>query len=310
VTLGYRRVSRALYREVMPGDEGPVAPARAFISYAHDSAEHRDRVRRFWHFLWANGVEAWCDLEVGEQRREWTRLVESAMDDGRFILIVASPEYRLRAAADRPAGRPDGRGVEYEAGLIRERIYRDRDIWFPRVLPVVLPGCSSDDVPDFLLPFSSTVYRVDDYTVSGAENLLRVLTNQPGELRPVPGPRPALPPRSNGRGAGFDELVGKLATLPVMATAEARAQFIAMTADRLGGPVDVADDPDVFRFLQTLIYRLEGRPGGLAGLAATVRSLHRDQPVDRDVRLLVEKLLVSGLVRPVPSANETGTPDG
>jgi len=37
-------------------DGGRVDPVRVFVSYAHDDAEHEDRVRDFWLFLRAHGV--------------------------------------------------------------------------------------------------------------------------------------------------------------------------------------------------------------------------------------------------------------
>ena len=53
-----------------------------------------------------------------------------------------------------------------------------RDI--PEVLPVVLPDCSADDIPDWLAPAAAAYYTVSDYTVAGAERLMRALTGQPG----------------------------------------------------------------------------------------------------------------------------------
>src|SRR5262249_13144743 len=82
-----------------------------------------------------------------------------------------------------------------------------------RVLPVVLPGCSADDIPLWLAPASASRYEVSDYTVAGAEKLLRVLTGQPWETEPPLGARPVLAPRGGvpqaggHRGAGAAEVV-------------------------------------------------------------------------------------------------------
>ena len=61
-----------------------------------------------------------------------------------------------------------------------------------RVLPVVLSDQSRDGVPDFLLPTSSTVYAVREFTVAGAEELLRVLLRRPAETEPPIGQAPEL----------------------------------------------------------------------------------------------------------------------
>ena len=44
---------------------------------------------------------------------------------------------------------------------------------------MVLPGGSIDDIPGFLTPAISTVYRVSDFTVAGAEALLRAIVQPP-----------------------------------------------------------------------------------------------------------------------------------
>ena len=51
-------------------------------------------------------------------------------------------------------------------------------------MPVVLPGQSKAGVPDFLTPAISTVYAVDEFSVTGMEALLRFLLNQPEETEP------------------------------------------------------------------------------------------------------------------------------
>ena len=116
-------------------------------------------------------------------------------------MVVASPEYRRRAEGD--AGPDEGRGVQWEARLIRDRFYADQDAGLQLVLPVVLPGCSADDLPLWLAPASATHYQVAGYTVAGAEALLRVLTGQPLEIEPGLGAVPYLPPRGTGPAAGW-----------------------------------------------------------------------------------------------------------
>jgi hypothetical protein len=49
-----------------PSDLG--APPRVFISYAHDSVEHRDLVRALWLLLRANGIDAKIRRPVSSAR--------------------------------------------------------------------------------------------------------------------------------------------------------------------------------------------------------------------------------------------------
>ena len=169
------------------------ASARVFISYAHDDQEHEDRVREFWLFLRAQGIDARLDLPAAEQRQDWAQWMMQQVRDAGRVLVVASPEYRRRAEGDAlPA---EGRGVQWEARLIREVFYANQEAGLQRVLPVVLPGSSADDIPLWLAPASATHYEVSDYTVAGAEKLLRVLTGQRRETEPPLGTVPVLPLR-------------------------------------------------------------------------------------------------------------------
>ena len=118
--------------------------------------------------------------------------------DADRVLVIASPAYKQRAEGD--AGPGEGRGVQWEARLIRDLFYADQQAGLRRFLPVVLPGCSPADIPLWLAPASATYYQVGEFTVAGAEDLLRVLTGQPGVLEPPLGTAPVLPPRAGGSG--------------------------------------------------------------------------------------------------------------
>src|SRR5215468_10493159 len=168
-------------------------PVRVFVSYAHDDVEHVDRVRNFWLFLRFQGLDARLDLPAAEEPRDWTLWMGQELRSCRFVLVVASPEYKRRAEGDAAPG--EGCGVQWEAALIRALLYADQEANRRRVIPVVLPGCEPADIPDWLTPASSTYYRVIEYSVAGAERLLRVLTGQPYETVPPLGRVPGLPGR-------------------------------------------------------------------------------------------------------------------
>lgn len=128
--------------EVDGDDTLPVTvsrPARVFISYAHESEAHAEAVRDLWVFLRANGIDATLDRVAAQQRRDWTLWMMGQVRDADHILVIASPAYKRRAEGQ--AEPDEGRGVQFEARLIRDAFYRDqRDL--DRFLPVVLPGGS------------------------------------------------------------------------------------------------------------------------------------------------------------------------
>ncbi|MFD7654061.1 SEFIR domain-containing protein [Actinosynnema sp. NPDC059797] len=170
------------------------SPRRVFISYAHESDRHAELVRRLWVFLRGCGIDVRLDRETTARRTDWALWMADQIRSADHVLVIASTEYRRRAEGR--AGPADGRGAQWEARLIRDAFYADQRA-LDRFLPVVLPGESVAGVPDFLAPATSTVYPVSDFTVPGAEALLRVLLDQPWEVPPPLGPPPLLPRRDD-----------------------------------------------------------------------------------------------------------------
>jgi hypothetical protein len=269
---------------------GNGAIPRAFLSYAHDSPEHRDAVRRLWFLLIENGVNAWADMAAEDQRQEWPRRMEEMLDASDYILVIASEAYRRRV--NRPATDARGRGVEYEAALIRERLYDNREFWYPRILPVILPGHDEAGVPDFLGPRGGTTYPVTSFTVAGAESLLRILTGQPAERVPTLGPPPLLPRQpapADSRTSIIDELIDQLRDLPALESVRGRVMFTEMIQARLDVPITVSAEQDPPEFLHDLITALARLPAGLAPLADVVWAFHRSQPIGQTIRHTVER---------------------
>jgi len=172
--------------------EGPMRSSpRVFVSYAHGSPEHEASVRELWILLRSQGIDARLDLPAAEVRQDWALWMQREVRAAEFVLVIASTDYRERAEGDAPSN--VGRGVQWEAALIREELYRDRPAGVLTILPVLLPGVTTAEIPGFLGPTTGTSYRVDALTPDGIERLLRVLTRQPYEVEPPIGAVPHLP---------------------------------------------------------------------------------------------------------------------
>ncbi|MGH3941662.1 MAG: SEFIR domain-containing protein [Pseudonocardiaceae bacterium] len=133
---------------IVDGPTSGADPVRVFVSYAHDDAAHKNRVREFWTFLRTHGIDARLDKPAAERRQDWPLWMLGEVRAAEFVLVVASPAYRQRAEGEAPAG--EGRGVQFEAALIRDEVYADREAALNRFLPVVLPGCAVRDIPAWL----------------------------------------------------------------------------------------------------------------------------------------------------------------
>ena len=172
------------------GSGRAVQRSRVFVSYAYDSPDHEQDVLRLSELLHGNGVDVRLDKWVLD-RLNWGQLTLAELEAADYVLVIASPDYR-RAAEDpsRPAVR---RGAQAEIGLLREFLQQDRATWIRKILPVLLPGRTKEDVPRFLHPYNETHYKVSAFTVQGAETLFRILTGQPAHRPPPTGEPPYLP---------------------------------------------------------------------------------------------------------------------
>ena len=192
---------------------GSDAFPNVFISYSQDSVHHKSQVEALAELLTESGVHAEIDSWQGPDRTNWGILTDTWLINCDFVIVVASPQYKLAAQGQLPS--TQNRGAQSEAGMIREMFYRDRNTWIRKILPVVLPEHTVDEIPDFLLPHSVDHYIIPELTPTGIEDLLRTIHRRPRHLRPPLGDIPDLPPEPSAR--------HRLATtVPPVATEPAR----------------------------------------------------------------------------------------
>ncbi|GAA5167481.1 NPCBM/NEW2 domain-containing protein [Amycolatopsis dongchuanensis] len=98
--------------------------------------------------------------------------------------------------ADGQAPPDEGRGSQYEAAILRDNLTRNLRAETQRVLPVVLPGRSVEDIPAFLMAYSTTRFEIPEISVRGVAGLLAAITGQ--------GPYP-MPERGEWRGGAADD---------------------------------------------------------------------------------------------------------
>jgi SEFIR domain-containing protein len=166
---------------------------KVFVSYAHESDEHKAQVLAFATFLRRAGIEAVLDLWSANARQDWYSWAIKEMTDADHVLVVASARYRMTGDGTNPSA--EHRGVQSEAALLRELVYADRATWLPKTLPVVLPGHAVDEIPLFLQPHTASRFHITSFDAAGSEELLRVLLRQPGYVAPeVSAEQPVLPP--------------------------------------------------------------------------------------------------------------------
>ncbi|MBH0781394.1 SEFIR domain-containing protein [Nocardia bovistercoris] len=162
----------------------PVLPnPTVFVSYAHDSDAHKEHVEEFCTFLRSEiGLDVELDIWAASGRHKWSDWAVRQIGSVDFVLVIASPEYRRRAAGEVPPGQ--GRGVRLEAAVILDQLTENQDEATTRFLPVVLPGGSLADIPPFLFPYSVSHYVIEEFTRAGVQELLQTIDGASQKSRP------------------------------------------------------------------------------------------------------------------------------
>jgi tetratricopeptide (TPR) repeat protein len=106
-----------------------------FISYSHDSQEHRERVLGLSERLRADGINSNLDQYVnGTPEQGWPRWMLDGLEAADFVLVICTQTYYQRFRGHEASGR--GKGVNWEGALITQEIYgnHNRSVKFVPVL--------------------------------------------------------------------------------------------------------------------------------------------------------------------------------
>jgi len=163
---------------------------RVFISYAHDTNAHKNWVRRLGDLLVTCGVDAHLDQWDSNHRKEWSLWAAEQFEYADFVIAVVSPTF-LSAFDGKLADGAPHRGIKSETVIIREKLHSNRDEWTRKVLPVVPPYGSVDDISVQLQRWTADHYAIDKLSPEGIDELLRAMTGVPRHVRP---PLGQLPP--------------------------------------------------------------------------------------------------------------------
>ena len=153
------------------------ASHRVFISYSHDSEQHKARVRALSERLRSEGVDCWIDRYVPNPSEGWPNWMRFQIREATYVLVVCTEPYLRRVDLSEQPGR--GRGATWEGGLITLEVYaaQGRNDKF---IPVVFSTDDSQYIPDYLQGVTwYNLERDGDY-----DQLYARLTQQ--EIEPVP----------------------------------------------------------------------------------------------------------------------------
>lgn len=180
-------------------------PPRVFVSYSHDSAEHKKWVLDFATTLRNRGVDAvldqW-DLKPGD---DLPHFMETQLQAADYVVMICSENYVEKANAG------EG-GVGYEKMIMTSSLLSKIDD--SKVIPIIRQA-GTDHRPTFLKSKLYINFSNDDDIEYSLDDLLRVLLNSPLYTKPELGAnhfKPLEGSRPDRVSDGIKEVMSAVAT--------------------------------------------------------------------------------------------------
>ena len=116
---------------------------KVFISYSHDSEDHREWVRLFATKLREHGVDAMLDAWDLTPGQDVAAFMQHGIADAERVVMICSENYVIKAEAGQG-------GVGYERLIVTTEVTANIDT--KKFLPVVRNNPSKNKIPNFLGP--------------------------------------------------------------------------------------------------------------------------------------------------------------
>ena len=156
---------------------------RVFISYSHDSDDHRKAVAGLAARLRKDGLDAVIDQHVnGSPVEGWQKWMLNQLDEADYVLVVCTDAYYRRFRGKETGGK--GKGSTWEGDVISQEIY-DAYSQTLKFVPVLFSPDQERFIPEPLRKYS----HYNPTTTQGYQDLYDFLLGQkgldPGEIGAV-----------------------------------------------------------------------------------------------------------------------------
>lgn len=147
--------------------------AEVFISYSHDSPEHKKRIYKLSEELRKkNGINCIIDLYVEDKPHEpWPRWMRMKVEQAKFVIVVCTKKYGERVNAGRG-------GVGWEGAIIEQELYDSQNSG--KFICVIFDKNDYGYIPSFLR--GHNIRKLDknyENYEKEYEKLVRQLSEQP-----------------------------------------------------------------------------------------------------------------------------------
>lgn len=179
-----------------------MASPKCFISYSHESEEHKEWVRNLASKFVENKVTVFLDQWDLKYGHDLPSYMETRIRESDFILLICTPVFAEKA------NNGDG-GVGYEKGIITGEIYQN--IHSPtKFIPVLKDGNDVKSLPSYLKGKLYADFRDDSKFEEVFQDILRHIFNDPKYVKPstnkVNHSSNAVVESSNGKTERFTKL--------------------------------------------------------------------------------------------------------
>ena len=196
---------------------------KVFISYSHDSPEHRRWVSELGAKLRHNGVDAildqW-DLGPGD---DVTQFMERGIIDSDRVLVVCTDQYVRKANA------PEG-GVGYERMIVTAQLARD--LGTDKFIPIIRQASEEEKTPTFLETRVYIDFTDEHQFESEFEKLIRELHRMPVVERPPLGKNPFAKLPSEQEAPAVEGAAAQLPEIPAQVGSADEAYLAAVKLAR------------------------------------------------------------------------------
>lgn len=158
-------------------------PPRAFVSYSHDSLEHKKWVLDFATTLRQRGVDAILDQWELNPGGDLPHFMETELEKADYALMICTENYVKKA--NKGTG-----GVGYEKMIMTSSMLSKIDS--SKVIPIIRQS-GTKDVPTFLKTKIYVDFSKDEDIEYNYDELLRTLLNAPLFEKPEVGSNPFRP---------------------------------------------------------------------------------------------------------------------
>lgn len=128
-----------------------------FISYSHDSDDHKTKCLQLKIQLLKDGINCIIDHDESFPENGWALWCEKQIERADFVLIVCTNEYTKRFNHDEQAEK--GKGVKWEGHIIRQTLYNNQ-VNNSKFIPVILNETDRIHIPLILNGYTN--YLITD----------------------------------------------------------------------------------------------------------------------------------------------------